>query len=98
VIGRRQCIFLLGGVAAAWPIPAHAQQQQMPVIGFLHSGSAELYAGRVAAFRQGLIDLGFVEGKDFKIEKSGDNPDLKAWAAKTLPHLKEHLALAKKLH
>jgi putative membrane protein len=30
--------------------------------------------------------------------KSGDNPDLKAWAAKTLPHLKEHLALAKKLH
>jgi putative ABC transport system substrate-binding protein len=64
---RRQFISLLGG-AATWPAVARGQQQVVPAIGFLHSGSAALYAGRVAAFRQGLIDLGLVEGKDFKIE------------------------------
>jgi putative ABC transport system substrate-binding protein len=66
---RREFITLLGGAAAGWPLRAQAQQPRtVPVIGFLHSGSAEPYASRLADFRQGLSDTGLVEGKDFAIE------------------------------
>jgi putative ABC transport system substrate-binding protein len=64
---RREFITLAGGVVA-WPVAAWGQQQPMPLVGFLHSGSAEPYAGRLAAFRQGLRDTGLAEGKDFAIE------------------------------
>jgi putative ABC transport system substrate-binding protein len=65
---RREFITLLGGAVAAWPILARAQQPTMPVIGFLHSGSLELFTARVAAFHQGLNDTGFVEGRNVAIE------------------------------
>jgi putative tryptophan/tyrosine transport system substrate-binding protein len=67
-VKRREFISLLGGAAVAWPLRARGQQAVMPVVGFLHSGSAEPYAGRLADFRQGLSDTGLVEGKDFAIE------------------------------
>jgi putative tryptophan/tyrosine transport system substrate-binding protein len=64
---RREFVTLLGGAAATWPIAARAQGS-IPVVGFLHSGSSSPYAGRMAGFREGLGDTGFVEGKDVAIE------------------------------
>ena len=65
---RREFVRISGVVAAAWLSPARAQQPATPVIGFLNSGSPDGYAQLVAAFRQGLNEIGYVEGQNVAIE------------------------------
>jgi putative ABC transport system substrate-binding protein len=81
---RREFITLVGGATAAWPLAVRAQQAVKPVIGFLGSESPALSASLLPFFRQGLGDLGFVEGQNVAIDyrwAEGRNDRLPALAA-----------------
>jgi putative ABC transport system substrate-binding protein len=85
---RREFLTILGGSAAAspllWPSASRAQQATMPVIGFLHSASLEPNAKRLAGFRKGLQQAGFIEGQNVVIEyrwAEGQNARLPELAA-----------------
>jgi putative ABC transport system substrate-binding protein len=68
MIRRRQCLTLLGGAALGWPLAARAQQPVSPVIGVLSAADLGINTSRLAAFRKGLSETGFVEGQNITIE------------------------------
>jgi putative tryptophan/tyrosine transport system substrate-binding protein len=78
---RREFIAGLGS-AAAWPVVARAQQSTMPIIGFLSSGPASPNGYAALAFRLGLAEVGYVEGRNILIEYRGAN-----WQWSQLPML-----------
>jgi putative tryptophan/tyrosine transport system substrate-binding protein len=65
---NRRDLLILGSAAVAWPLMARAQQKAMPVIGFLGITTAAIYTSRIAAFRAGLGETGYVEGRNVAIE------------------------------
>jgi putative ABC transport system substrate-binding protein len=65
---RRDFILALAGAAGGWPRAARAQQQPVPVIGFLDSGSSDGMTAYLAAFHQGLGETGYAEGRNVAIE------------------------------
>jgi len=67
-IARRNFIAAFGGAAFAWPFAARAQQPARPVVGFLHSVSAGPNAWEIAAFRRGLDETGYADGRNISIE------------------------------
>jgi len=81
---RREFLGIVGGITVAWPLAARSQQTAMPTIGYLGSETPELWAGRLRAFRQGLSETGYVEGRNVAIEyrwAEGKNDRLAALAA-----------------
>jgi putative ABC transport system substrate-binding protein len=86
---RREFITLLGGAAAVWSAGAHGQQSAMPAIGWLESGSRQSIADYLAAFRQGLAEANYVEGRNVAIEfrwADGQYDRLSALAADLVGH------------
>jgi ABC-type uncharacterized transport system substrate-binding protein len=67
-LGRRKFLATLLGGVAAWPLATRAQQPAMPVVGFLHSVSADAMPSHALAFRRGLAETGYVEGQNVAVE------------------------------
>jgi putative ABC transport system substrate-binding protein len=65
---RRDFIKVIAGSATAWPLAVRAQQPAMPVVGFFHTGLPEVFADETAAFRKGLNQIGYIEGRNVVIE------------------------------
>jgi len=90
-VRRRDFIRGIAGSAAAWPLTARAQQPSIPVIGFLSFRSANESAGTEAAFREGLSEIGYSEGRSVHIAfrwAEGQKDRLPALAADLVDNLR----------
>jgi putative ABC transport system substrate-binding protein len=88
-VRRRESIGSLIGTAVAWPLAGRAQQMAMPVIGYLNTRAPNEDAHLLAAFRQGLTETGYVDGRNVTIEyrwAEGRNDRLPALAADLVRH------------
>src|SRR5204863_4223948 len=65
---RREFMTVFGGAAMAWPLAGRAQQPAIPVIGYVNGASAAQFTHLLAAFRQGLNETGYAEGRNVVIE------------------------------
>ncbi len=94
---RREFITLLGGAAAAWPLATRAQQPKVWRIGMLETISAELNAANLSAFRRGLRELGYVEGRNLVLDYRSAEGDAKRFPglAAELIHLNVDLIVTR---
>src|SRR5438046_1737083 len=86
---RREFIALLGGAAAVWPLTGRTQQSLLPVIGYLSALSERQVAAQLTAFRRGLNETGFAEGRNILMEyrwADGQYHRLPAMAAELVQH------------
>jgi putative ABC transport system substrate-binding protein len=101
---RREFIGLFSGAVATWPLGVRAQQPPMPVVGFLNGASPDSYERQVAAFRDGLREGGYVEGRNvatagvltariLKGEKPADLPVQQASKIELIANLKTAKAI-----
>jgi len=95
---RRSFVTLLGGAAAAWPVRASgqetAQQTAPPLVGYLATGTPNDYGNaRVAAFRKGLADMGFLDGRNYRIDIRWMNGDFSRLPELTADLLRQHPAV-----
>lgn len=65
---RREFIALIGGAAAAWPMAVRAQQPAIPVVGILYSAPIDLLQDETSAFRAGLAEIGYIDGRNVSFE------------------------------
>jgi putative ABC transport system substrate-binding protein len=93
-IERREFVKLIGGVVASWPLAAQAQQQSLPVIGYV-TGSLKLSETFLTGVRKGLAELGYVEGQNYRFEFRDTNfqPDRNLILFQELAHQKVALFL-----
>ena len=72
MIDRRELMAALGSAAVVWPMTAHAQQQAMPVIGFVTT-TVKHAAGFLENVRKGLAEYGYIEGQNYRFEIKENN-------------------------
>ena len=89
---RREFIAVISG-AAAWPLAARAQQSVMPVVGILQPGSPEVYVHFMEAFRRGLGESGYVEGKNVLIQSRWPRTDSDQLTELATELLNHHVAV-----
>jgi len=90
---RREFFTFLGGAVVAWPVAGRAQQLATPVIGFLSSASAQGFSSLVAAFREGLNETGYYEGRNVAIEFRYANGDYDQLSSLAADLVRRHVAI-----